>query len=93
MDGGSVLEMDGSREQPLMTAGLDLGDKYSYSSASSIKTAARLWKRASCVPPPKPSGDASERPLRNVIVAGTHSPWASSVLKECGHKLLMASPR
>ncbi len=22
--------MDGSKEQPLMTAGLDLGDKYSY---------------------------------------------------------------
>lgn len=36
--------MDGSREQPLMTAGLDLGDKYSYSCASSINTAARLWK-------------------------------------------------
>ena len=29
-EGGSALEMDGSSEQPQMTAGLDLGDKYSY---------------------------------------------------------------
>jgi hypothetical protein len=32
---------DGSSEQPKMTAGLDLGDKYSYPSASSTNTAAR----------------------------------------------------
>lgn len=30
MEGGSALEMDGSRQEPKMTAGLDLGDKYSY---------------------------------------------------------------
>ena len=30
MKGGSALKMDGSREKPQMTAGLDLGDKYSY---------------------------------------------------------------
>ena len=29
-EGGSALEMDGSSEQQKMTAGLDLGDKYSY---------------------------------------------------------------
>jgi hypothetical protein len=29
-EGGSALEMDGSKGQPKMTAGLDLGDKYSY---------------------------------------------------------------
>jgi hypothetical protein len=29
-EGGSALEMDGSSEQPQMTAGLDLGDRYSY---------------------------------------------------------------
>ena len=28
--GESALEMDGSKEQPKVTAGLDLGDKYSY---------------------------------------------------------------
>ena len=29
-EGGSALEMDGSKEQPNVTAGLDLGDKRSY---------------------------------------------------------------
>jgi hypothetical protein len=28
--GGSALDMDGSKVQPKMTAGLDLGDRYSY---------------------------------------------------------------
>jgi hypothetical protein len=51
--------MDGSKDQPQMTAGLDLGDKYSYPCASSTHKAVRLWKRAGCAPPPKPSGDAS----------------------------------
>jgi hypothetical protein len=33
--------MDGSKEHPLMTAGLDLGDKHSYPCASSINKAVR----------------------------------------------------
>jgi hypothetical protein len=33
--------MDGSSNQPQMTAGLDLGDKYSYLCASSTQTLAR----------------------------------------------------
>jgi transposase len=31
--------------------------------------------------------------LRIAIEAGTHSPWASRVLKECGHEVLVANPR
>ena len=34
--------MDGSKDQPNMTAGLDTGDKYSYLCASSKPKAARL---------------------------------------------------
>jgi hypothetical protein len=34
--------MDGSKERSLMTAGLDLGDNYSYPCASSTHEAARL---------------------------------------------------
>jgi transposase len=36
---------------------------------------------------------ASERPLRIAIEAGTHSPWASRVLQECGHEVLVANAR
>jgi len=43
--------MDGSKEHPLMTAGLDLGDKHSYFCTSSINAAARLWTRTGCLPP------------------------------------------
>jgi transposase len=31
--------------------------------------------------------------LRIVIEAGTHSPWASRVLEECGHEVLVANAR
>jgi transposase len=37
--------MDGSKGRPKMTAGVDLGDKYSYPCASSTHRAARLWRR------------------------------------------------
>jgi transposase len=35
----------------------------------------------------------SERPLRIAIEAGTHSPWVSRVLEECGHEVLVANAR
>ena len=30
---------------------------------------------------------------RVVMEAGTHSPWASRLLKECGHEVIVANPR
>ena len=36
---------------------------------------------------------ASERPLRVAIETGTHSPWVSRVLEECGHEVLVANAR
>jgi transposase len=36
---------------------------------------------------------ASERPLRIAIEAGTHSPWVSRLLEECGHEVLVANSR
>jgi transposase len=35
----------------------------------------------------------SEQPMRITIEAGTHSPWASRVLEECGHEVLVANAR
>jgi hypothetical protein len=35
----------------------------------------------------------SERSLRIAIEAGTHSPWASRILEECGHEVLVADAR
>jgi transposase len=35
----------------------------------------------------------SEQPMRIAIEAGTHSPWASRVLEECGPEVLVANAR
>jgi transposase len=35
----------------------------------------------------------SDRPLRVAIEAGTHSPWVSRLLEDCGHEVLVANAR
>ena len=86
---------DGSKEQPKMTAGLDLGDKYSYLclidqgsgeviEEGRLRTTPEALKRRFC---------SEQRPLRIAIEAGTHSPWVSRVLEDCGHEVLVANPR
>jgi transposase len=86
--------MDGSREHPHMTAGLDLGDKYRYlclidqhsdevMEEGRLRTSPETFKRRF----------ASERPMRIAIETGTHSPWVSRLLEECGHEVLVANAR
>jgi transposase len=76
--------MDGSRDEPKTTAGLDLGDKYSYLclidqqsgeviEEGRLRTAPEAFRRRF----------ASEQPMRIAIEAGIHSPWASRVLEGC----------
>jgi transposase len=85
---------DGSRDEPKMTAGLDLGDKYSYLclidhksgeviEEGRLRTSPEAFRRRFC----------SEQPMRIAIEAGTHSPWTSRVLEECGHEVLVANAR
>ena len=85
---------DGSKDQPQMTAGLDLGDKYSYlclidqlsgevMEEGRLRTTPEAFRRRF----------SSERPMRIAIEAGTHSPWASRVLEQCGHEVLVANAR
>ena len=85
---------DSSKDKPPMTAGLDLGDKYSYlclidqhsgeiMEEGRLRTSPEAFRRRF----------ASEQPMRIAIEAGTHSPWASRVLEECGHEVLVANPR
>ncbi len=85
---------DGSKDQPNMTAGLDLGDKYSYlclidqhsgevMEEGRLRTSPEAFRRRF----------DSEQPMRIAIEAGTHSPWASRVLEECGHEVLVANAR
>jgi hypothetical protein len=46
--------MDRSKQQPKMTAGLDLGDKYSYLCLIDQQSGEIMEEGLLCVPPPKP---------------------------------------
>jgi transposase len=86
--------MDGSKDQPLMTAGLDLGDKYSYLCLIDTVSGEVMEEgRLRTTPEALRRRFASEQPMRIAIEAGTHSPWASRVLQECGHEVLVANAR
>jgi transposase len=95
--------MDGSRYQPKMTAGLDLSDNYSYlclidTDSGEVMEEGRLRTmeegRLRTTPEALRRRFSSEQqPLRIAIEAGTHSPWVSRVLEECGHEVLVANPR
>jgi transposase len=87
--------MDGSKEQPKVTAGLDLGDKYSYFCLIDQHSGEVIEEgRLRTTPEAFLRRFASERPpMRIAIEAGTHSPWASRVLEGCGHEVLVANAR
>jgi transposase len=86
--------MDLSKGQPKTTAGLDLGDKYSYLCLIDTLSGEVIEEgRLRTTPEAFERRFASERPLRVAIEAGTHSPWANRVLEGCGHEVLVANPR
>src|ERR671921_496459 len=86
--------MDGSKVQPKVTAGLDLGDNYSYLCLIDTQSGEVIEEgRLRTTPETFRRRLASEQPMRIAIEAGTHSPWASRVLEECGHEVLVANAR
>ena len=87
--------MDGSKERPQVTAGLDLGDKYSYLCLLDTDTGEVIEEgRVRTTPEALRRRFASERPpMRVAIEAGTHSPWVSRLLEECAHEVLVANTR
>ncbi len=86
--------MDGSKVQPKMTAGLDLGDRYSHLCLIDTQSGEVIEEgRLRTTPEAFIRRFASERPMRVAIEAGTHSPWTSRVLEECGHEVLVANSR
>jgi len=78
----------------MLTAGLDLGDKYSYLCLLDTDTGKVVEEgRLRTTPEPLRRRFDSEQQMSVAIEAGTHSPWVSRVLKECAHKVLVANPR
>jgi transposase len=86
---------DGSSEQPRFTAGLDLGDKYSYLCLLDQQSGQVIEEgRLRTTPEALKRRFASEQPpMRIAIEAGTHSPWVSRMLEECAHEVLVANAR
>jgi transposase len=77
-----------------MTAGLDLGDKYSHLCLIDQQSGEVMEEgRLRTTPEAFRRRFASEQPLRIAIEAGTHSPWVSRLLEECGHEMLVANAR
>jgi transposase len=87
--------MDGNKDQPKVTAGLDLGDRYSYLCLIDTQSGEVIEEgRLRTTPEAFRRRFASERPpMRIAIEAGTHSPWVSRLLEECGHEVLVANAR
>jgi len=87
--------MDGSRERPKVTAGLDLGDKYSYLCLIDTDSGEVIEEgRLRTTPEALRRRFASERPpMRIALETGTHSPWVSRLLEGLGHEVLVANAR
>ena len=78
---------DGSKGAAKMTAGLDLGDKYSYlclldDESGEVIEEGRLRTTPEAI---RRRFDSEQQPLCIAIEVGTHSPWVSRLLEECGH--------
>src|SRR5215212_484632 len=85
---------NGSKEQPRVTAGLDLGDKYSYLCELDTESGELIEEgRLRTTPEDFRRRFSSAGQLKIAIEVGTHSPWVSRLLEECGHKVLVANPR
>ena len=86
---------DGSKEHPPLTAGLDIGDKYSYLCLIDTESGEVIEESRLRTSPEsfRPRFSSERPPMRIAIEAGTHSPWVSRVLEECGHEVLVANAR
>jgi transposase len=85
---------NGSTEQMKMTAGMDLGDNYSHLCLIDTQSGELIEEsRLRTTPEAMRRRFDSERPLHVAIEVGTHSPWVSRLLTECGHEVLIANPR
>jgi len=86
--------MDGSKDRPQTTAGLDLADRYSYLCLLDTDDGEVIEEgRVRTTPEALRRRFASELPMRIAIETGTHSPWVSRLLEECAHEVLVANSR
>lgn len=74
--------------------GMDLGDKHSHCAMMDESSTEILEQsRVRTTGPAMRAKFGGLKPCLVVIEAGTHSPWVSRTLKQCGHEVLVANPR
>lgn len=77
-----------------ITAGLDLGDRYTYLCLLDTESGEVIEEgRVRTTPEGIARRFDATDPLRVALEVGTHSPWVSRLLKECGHEVVVANPR
>ena len=76
------------------TMGIDMGDVWSHYVALDNETGDNVegGKVLTCAVGLR-AEFGKRKPMRVAIEAGTHSPWASRLLQEAGHEVLVANPR
>ena len=83
----------GVESKPSQVVGLDLGDRYSHycllTSTGEFMEDGRIQTTRAAVE----KHFAGEPRMRIALEAGTHSPWASRLLKSFGHQVIVANPR
>lgn len=85
---------DTSKEQPRITAGLDLGDRYSYLCLLDTDTGETLLQsRVRTTAEGLCQCLRGEDTMTIALEVGTHSPWVSRLLEDHGHHVLVANPR
>lgn len=85
---------EGSTQQIEMTAGLDLGDKYSYLYVLEADSGEFVEEgRLRTTPEDLRRRFDSQQRLKVAIEVGTHSTWVSRLLEGCGHEVLVANSR
>lgn len=76
-----------------VTAGIDIGDRYSHlclldTDSGEVIEEGRILTNHSAFQ----RRFSGSNPMRIAIETGTHSPWISRMLEECGHEILVATP-
>ena len=76
-----------------VTIGLDLGDKYSYFHALDASGEFVDSGRVRTTSTALKKHFSAQEPACVAIEVGTHSPWVSRLLTDCGHEVLVANAR
>src|SRR5215210_1154673 len=92
-DISSRLVANSSSMTPKLVCGLDLGDKKSHVCVCTPEGEILERAKIDTTEPGLARYFQNRAPMRIALETGTHSPWASRLLRRWGHEVLVANPR